>query len=96
MPPAPSHTPAFLQMPASRGCIFSWLCASFVINQNCHYRTLYDGLSYFPGYMSKRDFKAQAVGIPRFYKNCRQYPETKTVNQSVPLKNLLPLSTLFN
>jgi hypothetical protein len=56
---------------------------------------LYNGIVYFTGFLSKHDFRSHSVEIPRFYKNCLQYPETKTVNQSVPIKELMPLSILF-
>jgi len=55
----------------------------------------YDGIVYFTGYLPKHEFKTKAVEIPRFYKKCKQYGETKTVNHSVPVKDLNPLYSIL-
>jgi hypothetical protein len=52
---------------------------------------MYDGKVYFTGYITKKEFKSQAVVLPRFYKKCKQYGETKTDNHSVLVKDLYPL-----
>jgi len=51
----------------------------------------YDGKVYFTGYLTKQEFKARSVEIPMYYKKCKQYGETKTINHSVPIKDLNPL-----
>jgi len=57
---------------------------------------LYDALVYFPGFMTKGEFRNKSKKIPRFYKKCKQYGETKTenrmllVNELNSIKELLP------
>lgn len=55
----------------------------------------YNGIVYFTGYMPKADFKKKTVEIPRFYKKCKQYGETKTVNRMLPVNELNPLIDLL-
>lgn len=49
---------------------------------------LYDGKVYFTGCLTKHDFRARSVEIPRFYKHCKQYGETKTANNAIPVADL--------
>jgi hypothetical protein len=55
----------------------------------------YDGLVYFTGYLSKGEFKKRSIEIPRFYKNCKQYGETKTINNMLLISELNPLTQLL-
>jgi len=56
---------------------------------------VYDGIVYFTGYLSKAEFKKRSVEIPRFYKECKQYGETKTENRMLPVNELEPLVKLL-
>jgi hypothetical protein len=57
---------------------------------------VYDGLVYITGYIDKGEFRDKSHKIPRFYKHCKQYAETKTENRMVlvselhSIKDLLP------
>jgi hypothetical protein len=56
---------------------------------------VYDGVVYFTGFLSKKEFKLKSVEIPRFYKDCKQYGETKTVNRKMLIQDLNPISSLL-
>jgi len=56
---------------------------------------LYDGTVYQSGYISKGEFKEKSEEIPRFFKGCKQYAETKTVNRMMLISDLHPISDLF-
>jgi len=56
---------------------------------------VYDGMVYFTGWMTKGEFKKKAVEIPRFYKKCKQYGETKTDNYNLLVQNLNPLYSIL-
>jgi len=56
---------------------------------------VYDGLVYFTGYMSKGEFKRQSKFIPRFYKKCKQYAETKTDNRAIEISKLHSLKDIL-
>jgi len=56
---------------------------------------LYDALVYVTGYMSKGEFKNKSKKIPRFYKHCKQYGETKTENQTLLVKELSSLRNIL-
>jgi len=50
---------------------------------------------FFAGWMTKGEFRKRAKEIPRFYKKCKQYGETKTVNRMLLVKDLHPMSELL-
>ena len=50
---------------------------------------------YFTGWMTKGEFRSTATEIPRFYKKCKQYGETKTVNRTLLINALHPMSMLL-
>jgi hypothetical protein len=56
---------------------------------------VYNSVVYFTGYMRKGDFRQRSVEIPRYYKKCKQYGETKTVNRMLPIIELNPLSHIL-
>lgn len=55
----------------------------------------YNGLVFFTGYLSKGEFKNRSVEIPRFYKLCKQYGETKTDNHMLSIQGLNTLKQLL-
>lgn len=56
---------------------------------------LYDGLVYLTGYITKGEFKENSREIPRFYKDCKQYGETKTVKRMMYVKDIHSISDLL-
>jgi hypothetical protein len=50
---------------------------------------------FFAGWMSKGEFRERSTQTPRFYKECKQYDETKTENRMLLVKNLRPMSDLL-
>jgi len=51
----------------------------------------YDAKVFITGGIYKGEFREKSIEIPRFYKDCKQYTETKTINRSIPKKNLYPI-----
>lgn len=56
---------------------------------------LYDGLVYFTGYMSKREFREKSTFSKRFSKDIRQYAETKTDNRKIRIQELHSLRDIL-
>jgi len=56
---------------------------------------VYDALVYITGYIRKGEFKDKSEEIPRFYKECKQYAETKTVNRTLYVKELHSITDIL-
>jgi hypothetical protein len=56
---------------------------------------VYSGIVCFTGYITKAEFRKRSVEIPRFFKECKQYGETKTVNRKMMVQDLNPLNILL-
>lgn len=56
---------------------------------------IYEGMVYLAGYITKGSFKQKGTGIPRFYKGCKQYGETKTENHMLLANELESLRELL-
>lgn len=50
---------------------------------------------YFAGLITKGEFRKRSIEIPRFYKKCKQYDETKTVNRTMLIRELYPLKRIL-
>jgi len=50
---------------------------------------------YFTGLIPKGEFKEKSTEIPRFYKKCKQYGETKTTNRMLLVKHLHPVERVL-
>lgn len=49
---------------------------------------IYDPQVYITGWIRKGEFRERSVEIPRFYKDCKQYSETQTINRKMIIKDL--------
>lgn len=56
---------------------------------------VYDSQVYITGLMSKGEFKRRSREIPRFYKDCKQYSETRTVNNMLMIADLDPITPIL-
>jgi hypothetical protein len=56
---------------------------------------VYDSKVYLTGCLTKNEFKQRSIEIPRFYKDCKQYGETKTVNRKMYVHELNPLYSIL-
>jgi len=56
---------------------------------------IYDGLVYITGYIKKGEFKEKSVKIPRSYKGCKQYAETKVENRMWYIKEVHSLTDIL-
>lgn len=56
---------------------------------------VYESLIYITGYMSKGEFKRRSRKIPRFYKDCKQYSETRIDNCMLIIAELDPITSIL-
>lgn len=54
-----------------------------------------DSFVYLPGFISKGKFRDVSVDIPMYYKNCKQYSETRTPNRMINVEDLDSLRELL-
>jgi len=49
---------------------------------------IYNPKVFITGWIYKGDFREKSVEIPRYYKDCKQYSETRTINRKILVKEL--------